>query len=100
MEKPSAQAIKPRRTGAEPRLRFLGEETGLTLYLREIGKTRTLNLTEEAALARRIRSGEAEALTELVTANLKFVVSVCRNYRHYGLPMTDLINEGNLGLIR
>jgi RNA polymerase primary sigma factor len=100
MEYPSAQAIKPRRTGAEPRLRFLGEETGLTLYLREIGKTRTLNLAEEAELARRIRAGETQALNELVTANLKFVVSVCRNYRHYGLPMTDLINEGNLGLIR
>lgn len=100
MEKPSAQAIKPRRPGAEPRLRFLGEETGLTLYLREIGKTRTLKLAEEAGLARRIRAGESQALSELVTANLKFVVSVCRNYRHYGLPMTDLINEGNLGLIR
>jgi RNA polymerase primary sigma factor len=81
-------------------MRFLGEETGLTLYLREIGKTRTLAMPEEAELARRIRKGDALALNELVSANLKFVVSVCRNYRHYGLPMTDLINEGNLGLIR
>jgi RNA polymerase primary sigma factor len=100
MEKPSARAVKPRRSVAEPRLRFLGEETGLTLYLREIGKTRTLSLAEEAALARRIRAGEAQAMNDLVTANLKFVVSVCRNYRHYGLPMTDLINEGNLGLMK
>jgi RNA polymerase primary sigma factor len=57
-------------------------------------------MAEEAELARRIRAKDASALNELVTANLKFVVSVCRNYRHYGLPMTDLINEGNLGLIR
>jgi RNA polymerase primary sigma factor len=57
-------------------------------------------MVQEAELASRIRSGDAQALNELVSANLKFVVSVCRNYRHYGLPMTDLINEGNLGLIR
>jgi len=100
MGKSSAQAIKPRRFEVESRLRFLGEETGLTLYLREIGKTRTLSLAEEAVLARGIRAGEPQAMNDLVTANLKFVVSVCRNYRHYGLPMTDLINEGNLGLIR
>jgi RNA polymerase primary sigma factor len=85
---------------AESRLRFLGEETGLSIYLREIGKTRTLTMAEEAALARRIRAGDAQALNELVSGNLKFVVAVCRNYRRYGLPMTDLINEGNLGLIR
>lgn len=100
MQDSNAQAVKIRRSGEDSRLRFLGEETGLTLYLREIGKTRTLSMAEEAELARRVRAGEAEAMNELVTANLKFVVSVCRNYRHYGLPMTDLINEGNLGLMR
>jgi RNA polymerase primary sigma factor len=101
MEPSSVQAAKVGRSRADDRpIRFLGEETGLTLYLREIGKTRTLPMAEEAELARRIRDGDAKALSELVTANLKFVVSVCRNYRHYGLPMTDLINEGNLGLIR
>jgi RNA polymerase primary sigma factor len=100
METSSAQDAKGGRSGAEVRIRFLGEESGLTLYLREIGKTRTLAMPEEAALARRIRAGDAQALNELVTANLKFVVSVCRNYRNYGLPMTDLINEANLGLIR
>ena len=100
MQDSNAQAVKIRRSGEDSRLRFLGEETGLTLYLREIGKTQTLSMAEEAELARRVRAGEAEAMNELVTANLKFVVSVCRNYRHYGLPMTDLINEGNLGLMR
>ena len=100
MEQISAHAAKAGRSKPETRLRFLGEETGLTLYLREIGKTRTLSMDEEGRLAQRIRAGDAQALNELVSGNLKFVVSVCRNYRHYGLPMTDLINEGNLGLIR
>ena len=85
---------------AERALRFLGDDTGLTLYLREISKNQTLSLSEEADLALRIRQGDRRALNKLISANLKFVVSVCRNYQNQGLPMTDLINEGNLGLIR
>jgi RNA polymerase primary sigma factor len=81
-------------------LKFLGDDTGLSLYLREIGGTRNLTLGEEADLAMRIRQGDRRALNKLISANLKFVVSVCRNYQNQGLPMTDLINEGNLGLIR
>jgi RNA polymerase primary sigma factor len=84
----------------ERTLKFLGDETGLSLYLREICKNRTLTLKEEADLAYRIRQGDRRALNKLINANLKFVVSVCRNYQNQGLPMTDLINEGNLGLIR
>lgn len=86
--------------GAGRSLKFLGDDTGLSLYLREIGGTRNLTLGEEADLAMRIRQGDRRALNKLINANLKFVVSVCRNYQNQGLPMTDLINEGNLGLIR
>ena len=87
-------------TSVERPLKFLGDDTGLTLYLREISKNHTLSLSEEADLAVRIRQGDRRALNKLISANLKFVVSVCRNYQNQGLPMTDLINEGNLGLIR
>jgi RNA polymerase primary sigma factor len=80
--------------------KFLGDDTGLSLYLREISKSKNLNLEEEADLAMRIRQGDRRALNKLISANLKFVVSVCRNYQNQGLPLTDLINEGNLGLIR
>lgn len=81
-------------------LKFLGDDSGLHLYLREICKNPTLTLSEEADLSFRIRNGDRRALNKLISANLKFVVSVCRNYQNQGLPMTDLINEGNLGLIR
>jgi RNA polymerase primary sigma factor len=80
--------------------RFISEESCLALYLKEISKNKTLTLEEEAVLAVRIRTGERKALEKLVKANLRFVVSVCRNYQNQGLPLSDLINEGNLGLIR
>jgi RNA polymerase primary sigma factor len=80
--------------------RFLVEEGSLALYLREISKNQALPLEEEARLAARIRQGDDKALEKLVTANLRFVVSVCRNYQNQGLPLCDLINEGNLGIIR
>jgi RNA polymerase primary sigma factor len=79
---------------------FLSEETSLALYLKEIGKNKTLNAEEEAAVAVRIRKGDRKALEKLVKANLRFVVSVARNYQNQGLPLSDLINEGNFGLIR
>ena len=80
--------------------RFISEESCLALYLKEISKNKTLSLEEEAELAVRIRNSERKALEKLVKANLRFVVSVCRNYQNQGLPLSDLINEGNLGLIR
>jgi RNA polymerase primary sigma factor len=80
--------------------RFLSEDNSLALYLKEISKNRTLTLEEEASLAIRIRKNDRKALEKLVKANLRFVVSVSRNYQNQGLPLSDLINEGNLGLIR
>src|SRR5660397_160862 len=82
------------------RTQFLPEEGSLALYLKEISKNKTLTLEEEAVLAVRIRTGERKALEKLVKANLRFVVSVSRNYQNQGLPLSDLINEGNLGMIR
>ena len=72
----------------------------LSLYYREIGKTKPLSPEQEADLAKRIRAGDRQAFNQLIRANLRFVVSVCRNYQNQGLPLADLINEGNLGLIR
>jgi RNA polymerase primary sigma factor len=72
----------------------------LSRYLKEIGKFDPLSSAEEQELARRIRRGDAEALERLVKANLRFVVSVAHNYANQGLPIEDLITEGNIGLIR
>ncbi|MDG5815807.1 RNA polymerase sigma factor RpoD/SigA [Chitinispirillales bacterium ANBcel5] len=79
---------------------FLPDEGSLALYLKEIGKNNSLSLEEESKLAVKIRKGDRRALEVLVKANLRFVVSVARNYQNQGLPLSDLINEGNLGLIR
>jgi RNA polymerase primary sigma factor len=95
-----ADEKRPIAGAVERPLKFLGDDTGLSLYLREISKSKNLSLSEEADLALRIRQGDRRALNKLISANLKFVVSVCRNYQNQGLPLTDLINEGNLGLIR
>lgn len=69
-------------------------------YLEEIGRERLLDREDEAALARRSRAGDMAARRRLVSANLRFVVSVARRYRGLGLPFADLVNEGNLGLVR
>ncbi len=76
------------------------EGRSLELYLREIGSKETLSSAEEASLAKRIRTGEQEALNELTEANLRFVVSIAKQYANQGVALEDLINEGNVGLIR
>ncbi|MBD3278738.1 MAG: sigma-70 family RNA polymerase sigma factor [Candidatus Aegiribacteria sp.] len=76
------------------------EGRSLELYLREIGCKETLSSEEEASLAKRIRAGEQEALNELTEANLRFVVSIAKQYANQGVALEDLINEGNVGLIR
>ena len=72
----------------------------LSRYLEEIGDFEPLNPDREVELAIRIKQGNHNALEELVKANLRFVVSVAKDYQGQGLPLTDLINEGNLGLIK
>jgi RNA polymerase primary sigma factor len=79
---------------------FFVEEGSLGLYLKDIAKHRALTSKEEAHNAREIRKGDKKAVETLVKANLRFVVSVARNYQNQGMPLADLINEGNLGLIR
>ena len=76
------------------------EGRSLELYLREIGSKETLKSVEEASLAKRIRAGDQEALNELTEANLRFVVSIAKQYANQGVALEDLINEGNVGLIR
>jgi RNA polymerase primary sigma factor len=72
----------------------------LNLYFKEIKDNKPLSRDEENALMKRIRDGEVGAREILIKANLRFVVGVSRNYQHQGLPLCDIINEGNLGLIR
>lgn len=76
------------------------DNVSLDVYLHEIGKLDLLSVDEEVELARRIREGDKEALEKLVKANLRFVVSVAKQYQNQGLSLPDLINEGNLGLLR
>jgi RNA polymerase primary sigma factor len=76
------------------------ETDSLDKYLQEIGKVDLITADEEVALAQRIKQGEKAALEKLVKANLRFVVSVSKQYQNQGLSLPDLINEGNLGLIK
>jgi RNA polymerase primary sigma factor len=72
----------------------------LDKYLQEIGKVELISPEDEVLLARRIKSGDHEALSKLVKANLRFVVSVAKQYQNQGMSLPDLINEGNLGLMK
>lgn len=72
----------------------------LDKYLQEIGKVDLIGPEEEVALARRIKEGDSEALAKLVRANLRFVVSVAKQYQNQGMSLPDLINEGNMGLMK
>ncbi len=76
------------------------ESASLDKYLQEIGREDLISVEEEVELAQRIRKGDQEALEKLTRANLRFVVSVAKQYQNQGLSLPDLINEGNLGLIR
>lgn len=83
-------ARKPKRDG----------ERTLDLYLKEIGETPLLTHKEEISLAKRIHNDDPDALEKLTKANLRFVVSVAKQYQNQGLSLADLINEGNIGLIK
>lgn len=76
------------------------ETASLDKYLQEIGKVELITAEEEVELAQRIRQGDRIALEKLTKANLRFVVSVAKQYQNQGLSLPDLINEGNLGLIK
>ncbi|MEG2281888.1 MAG: RNA polymerase sigma factor RpoD/SigA [Rikenellaceae bacterium] len=76
------------------------ESASLDKYLQEIGREELITVEEEVDLAQKIRKGDQAALEKLTKANLRFVVSVAKQYQNQGLSLPDLINEGNLGLIR
>ena len=76
------------------------ESASLDKYLQEIGREELITVEDEVELAQRIRKGDQEALEKLTRANLRFVVSVAKQYQNQGLSLPDLINEGNLGLIK
>lgn len=76
------------------------ESASLDKYLQEIGREELITVEEEVELAQRIRRGDRSALERLTRANLRFVVSVAKQYQNQGLSLPDLINEGNLGLIK
>ena len=76
------------------------ESASLDKYLQEIGREELISVEEEVELAQRIKQGDQAALEKLTRANLRFVVSVAKQYQNQGLSLPDLINEGNLGLIK
>src|ERR671913_1502411 len=93
---------EPRRNGRK-RAKSIGvfesERDILDQYLFEVAKTPLLTPSEEVAIARRIAAGDPDAMHELIRANLRFVVSVAKKYQNRGMALTDLIGEGNVGLI-
>jgi RNA polymerase primary sigma factor len=76
------------------------EGNTLQLYLREIGQVKLLTADEEIALARRVRRGDQQAREDMIKANLRLVVKIAKDYAGLGLPLLDLINEGNIGLMK
>ncbi len=85
---------------AKQSLKYRDEDRSLDLYLREIGETPLISADEEVRLAKKIKQGSKAALEALTKANLRFVVSVAKQYQNQGLSLADLINEGNIGLIK
>ena len=75
-------------------------ESSLKVYLREIARTPLLTVAEETKLAERILQGDEEARSQMIRANLRLVVKIAQDYANYGLPVTDLISEGNIGLMK
>ncbi len=78
----------------------IAPNNGLRVYLREISKTALLTTEQEAELAERIQLGDADARAQMINANLRLVVKIAQDYATYGLPLADLISEGNMGLMK
>lgn len=78
----------------------LDTDSSLRVYLREISRTPLLTPNEEVELAARIKNGDAKARTQMIKANLRLVVKIAQDYAGYGLPLADLISEGNIGLMK
>src|SRR5437870_7102103 len=100
LRQPRASMPVPMPTEAEGNFTGSSHPDALQLYMREIGQVKLLTPKEEIALARRIKRGDAEAREHMIKANLRLVVKIARDYANLGLPLLDLINEGNIGLIK
>ncbi len=79
---------------------YENENSSLKLYLKEISRTPLLSVKEEVQLAERIKQGDSEARAHMIRANLRLVVKIAQDYSNYGLPVMDLISEGNIGLMK
>ncbi len=93
------KAISPLPAPAEPRPSY-GQDGALSLYMREVAQVPLLTVEEENALAARIHAGDEAAREHMIRANLRLVVKIAREYEGFGLPLLDLINEGNMGLMK
>jgi RNA polymerase primary sigma factor len=97
---PPARSRRPRGNGRAKNIGVLDSERDiLDQYLFEVSKTPLLTAEQEVAVARRIVAGDSEAMHELIRANLRFVISVAKKYQNRGMALTDLIGEGNAGLL-
>lgn len=98
----AARAVVPRDISGPETLERLPYDgnTAFNLYLREVGQTPLLNIEEENKLAARIKKGDKKAREQMIKANLRLVVKIAREYEDYGMPLLDLINEGNMGLMK
>ncbi|HZM04702.1 MAG TPA: sigma-70 family RNA polymerase sigma factor [Candidatus Saccharimonadales bacterium] len=94
--RPAVEAIVPH---VEERPRY-DSNSALTLYLTEIGQTPLVSIEDEIVLAAKIKKGNKKAREQLIKANLRLVVKIARDYEYYGMPLLDLINEGNIGLMK
>jgi RNA polymerase primary sigma factor len=98
-----SEPVKPRRTRRRATAKNLGvydaDRDILDQYLYEVSQTPLLTPQQEIAIARLVRAGDTEAMQELIKRNLRFVISVAKKYQNRGLPLSDLIGEGNLGLL-
>src|SRR6266702_469797 len=98
--KPTAQVPSPVAVSPEVAPRQAPSGDALQLYLREIGQVKLLTPEEEIVLARRIKRGDKQAREQMIKANLRLVVKIARDYEGLGMPILDLINEGNIGLMK
>ena len=94
------QAVSPEEEAAQTRSPYGGNEGGIEIYWREIGQVKLLTRKEEIELAARIKRGDQKAREQMIKANLRLVVKIARGYEGLGLPLLDLIGEGNIGLMK